>query len=698
MKRVLSFLFAFFILSFGPASAAEPNEKSGYEKFDEAFAEWVVTPFYRVLFWDLVFWDNKLPEGEGVGTVIDGGTVTAWDAGSGTYTLQTESPVPRSSVIAAPAEPVTQTFGKLEVAISSGPKGLRGQIQARTLDPVAEDIPVTADGAPGGQALADWIGPAFDLGDLSATDTDLWVVKGLAPFAAVVLVKDGLWEVASVGIDLADDALPIAVGGRVRSGDLLGEVTALDGDQVTIRSEATTTHEGRLANPGALSAPIVVVWLIIGAVFFTLRMSFINLRGFGHSIQVTSGKFDDPDDPGEVTHFQALSAALSATVGLGNIAGVAVAVGVGGPGAIFWMICAGFLGMSSKFVECTLGQMYRIEDELGNIRGGPMQYLSNGLAEYGMGGLGKVLAVVFAVMCIGGSLGGGNMFQANQSFAAVKEIVPLFETYPIAYGLILAFCVGLVIIGGIRRIGAAASKIVPLMCGIYVLAAAYILLVNAQHIPDAFAKIIGEAFSPEAGRGGLVGVLIIGFQRAAFSNEAGVGSAAIAHSAASTDEPVREGIVALMGPFIDTLIVCTMTGLVVVITGAYIELPNEGAVMTSWAFEQPLSWFPLLLATATVMFAFSTMISWSYYGERCWTYLFGPRNSMIYKVGFVLCVVIGSVISLGSVLDFSDLMILGMAFPNIFGLVVLSSKVRRALDDYWSRYRAGDFDVPKKAA
>lgn len=441
-----------------------------------------------------------------------------------------------------------------------------------------------------------------------------------------------------------------------------------------------------------LKLPFIVFWLIAGAIFFTLRFGFINLRAFKHALVITSGHYDDPEDPGEVTHFQALSSALSATVGLGNIAGVAVAVAVGGPGAVFWMIVAGFLGMSSKFTECTLGQMYREVGEDGHILGGPMRYLEHGLGQIGLPRLGRVLAVVFAVMCIGGSFGGGNMFQANQSYAQVADIMPFFAGGwgSLAYGVTLSFLVGIVIIGGIRRIGQVAGFIVPVMCGIYLVAGLFIIITNIDQVVPSLQKIFGEAFSPEAGFGGMLGVLVTGFRRAAFSNEAGVGSASIAHSAAATDEPVREGIVALLEPFIDTIVVCTMTGLVVVITGAYEGGGEEGVLMTSKAFATVLPWFPKVLSLAVFLFAFSTMISWSYYGERCWTFLFGAHLSMIYKVLFLGFVVLGSVLKLGNVIDFSDLMILGMSFPNILGAVLLSGKVSDALQSYWSRYKRGE--------
>lgn len=436
--------------------------------------------------------------------------------------------------------------------------------------------------------------------------------------------------------------------------------------------------------------PFIVLWLVLGACFFTVRYAFVNIRAFRHAIAVTAGRYDDPSHEGEVSHFQALSSALSATVGLGNIAGVAVAVGTGGPGAVVWMIVAGFLGMSSKFTECTLGQLYREVDPTGRVSGGPMRYLSKGLAGRGLPRLGKVLAAVFAVMCIGGSFGGGNMFQANQSYAQVAKVLPLLDSAggSLAYGALLAALVGVVIIGGIRRIGTVAGYIVPFMCGLYILAALYVILSDAAAVPAAFGEIWHQAFSPQAAFGGVVGVMVQGFRRAAFSNEAGVGSASIAHSAAATDEPVREGIVALLEPFIDTIIVCTMTALVVVITGAYLE-KGDGVLMTSNAFDSVLPWFDPVLALAVFLFAFSTMISWSYYGERCWAYLFGPSSSMVYRSIFLVFVVLGSVLQLGSVIDFSDLMVLGMSFPNLLGAVLLSNHVGRALQDYWGRYKSG---------
>lgn len=453
-----------------------------------------------------------------------------------------------------------------------------------------------------------------------------------------------------------------------------------------------------------IQVPFIVLWLIVGASYFTLRMGFISVRGFGHAIAVTRGIYDHPDDEGEVSHFQALSSALSATVGLGNIAGVAVAVTAGGPGAVFWMVVAGFLGMSSKFTECTLGMMYRKPDAKGHMSGGPMRYLELGLTELGGEGsalskFGKGLAVLFAVMCIGGSLGGGNMFQANQAFAQTARVIPWFADQSWVFGLLLAALVGVVILGGIRRIGQVAGFIVPIMCVVYVVAGIFVLIVNAAQIPHAFGVIFESALTPEAGFGGMLGTLITGFQRAAFSNEAGVGSASIAHSAATTNEPVREGIVALLEPFIDTIIVCTFTGLVVVVTGVYAgegAAGADGVLLTSDAFATVLPWFPYVLAFTVFLFAFSTMISWSYYGERCWTLLFGVKSSMVYKVMFLFFVVFGAVLPLGNVIGFSDLMVLGMAFPNIFGALILSGKVKEALDDYWKRLQSGEMKPPDR--
>jgi AGCS family alanine or glycine:cation symporter len=453
-----------------------------------------------------------------------------------------------------------------------------------------------------------------------------------------------------------------------------------------------------------VSVPVVVVWLLAGAVFFTFRMGFINLRGFRHAIQVTKGDYDDPEDEGEVSHFQALASALSATVGLGNIAGVAIAVATGGPGAIFWIILAGLLGMSTKFAECSLGQIYRKVDRDGSVSGGPMHYLRDGLSEIGLPRVGLVLATLFAIVCMGGSFGGGCVFQVSQSLELIRaelmrNDIQVLESYPWIYGMAMGLLVGVVIIGGIRRIAATAEKIVPLMCGIYVLASLYILAVNHAHILPALALIVTSAFTPSAAYGGFLGVIVIGIRRAAFSNEAGLGSASIAHAAAKTDEPISEGIVALLEPFIDTVVVCTMTGLVIVITGVYDDLQfqdyiinDKGAPLTAEAFRQAMPWFPWILAGAVCLFAYSTLITWSYYGERCWTHLFGRRTSLIYKIIFLIFVLLGSIVTASNLLTFADLMILSMAFPNILGVALMSGKIRRRLDDYWRRYKTGELE------
>jgi len=460
-----------------------------------------------------------------------------------------------------------------------------------------------------------------------------------------------------------------------------------------VRDEKGSIVTHKNGEPIKQGIPLVVVWLVLGAIFFTIRMKFVNLRGFTHALELVRGKYDNPNDKGEVSHFQALTTALSGTVGLGNIAGVAVAISLGGAGATFWMIVAGLLGMSSKFVECTLGVKYREINEEGQVSGGPMYYLSQGLKRKNLGGLGKVLAVIFAILCVGGSLGGGNMFQANQAFAQLSGAIPEVANYGVYFGIILSLLVGIVIIGGIKSIAKVTDKIVPFMVGIYVLFALIIIFMNFAQIGNAFAAIFDGAFNPTAMKGGLIGVLIVGFQRAAFSNEAGVGSASIAHSASRTQEPVSEGIVALLEPFIDTVVVCTMTALVLIFTG-FAEDPGDmtGSQLTSAAFSSIFHWFEWVLLIAIILFAFSTMISWSYYGLKSWQYLFGKSKAMDYgyKLIFLIFIVLGSSVGLGAVLDFSDMMILGMAFPNILGLLLLSKEVREDLRDYFKRVRSGD--------
>ena len=448
---------------------------------------------------------------------------------------------------------------------------------------------------------------------------------------------------------------------------------------------------------GAVAIPFVVLWLFGGAFFLTLKMGFINIRGFAHAIRLTRGDYDESEHAGDVSHFQALAAALSATVGLGNIAGVAIAIGSGGPGASFWIIVCGLLGMSAKFAECTLAQLYRTQDKKGKIMGGPMRYLRFGLADLGWPVLGRVLAVVFMVLCIGASFGGGNAFQVGQSLDTIRDQFTLIDRHPWIYGLTMVVFVGLVILGGIKSIGKVAGTLVPFMCGAYLLASTTILLMHWADIPAAVALIFSEAFTPTAIKGGFLGVLVIGVQRALFSNEAGIGSAAIVHSAAKTEEPVSEGIVALLEPFIDTVIVCTITALVVVVTKVYADpemasviANKEGARLTLAAFTTGgYDWFKYILYLTVVLFAYSTCISWSYYGERCWTELFGPSTSIIYKLLFLGFTFLGSIVTRGNILDFSDLMLLGMGLPNLLGVFMLSGVVKRALDDYWMRYKSG---------
>jgi alanine or glycine:cation symporter, AGCS family len=471
--------------------------------------------------------------------------------------------------------------------------------------------------------------------------------------------------------------------------------------------------------------PIVLILLISGAAFFTVAFGFVNIRKFWTAINVVRGKYDNIDhaevDPhaavhitdsgdvvgtirdeghhGEVSHFQALATAVSGTVGLGNIAGVAVAIAIGGPGATFWMIVAGLLGMSSKFVECTLGVKYRDIGPDGTVYGGPMYYLSKGFKDLGYAGVGKVFAVFFAVMCVGGSFGGGNAFQANQMTVQLTSMLGLEGgATKTIIGVITAILVGVVIIGGIRRIASVTEKLVPAMAIIYIIASLIIILAHFTEIPAAIGQIIAGAFTPDAAVGGIIGVIIQGFRRAAFSNEAGAGSAAIAHSAVTTRYPASEGLVSLLEPFIDTVVICTLTAIVIVLynmdgffayggQGGQVVVNGatvSGVDLTSLAYDDVLPGFRYILTIAIILFAFSTMISWSYYGLQAWKYLFGrsTASDLSYKILFLLFVVIGSAASLGAVIDFSDAMIFAMVFPNMIGLFFLFPKVREELNRY----------------
>jgi AGCS family alanine or glycine:cation symporter len=479
-----------------------------------------------------------------------------------------------------------------------------------------------------------------------------------------------------------------------------------------------------------IQVPWVLIVLVLGALYFTLYFKFINVRGFRTSVNIVRGKYDDLEDDGhvdsseifpdahdevaaeehdnpktiriegehegEVTHFQALTAALSATVGLGNIAGVAVALSLGGPGATFWMVIAGLIGMSSKFIECTLGVKYREIGEDGTVYGGPMYYLSKGIK----GNFGKILAVVFAIMCIGGSFGGGNMFQVNQAFEMFRSVTGGSESFVdgngVYFGLVMSVLVGIVIIGGIKKIANVTEKIVPFMVAIYAIAVIAVLIMKIDLVPKAFGQIFAGAFTWPGIAGGFVGILIQGFQRAAFSNEAGIGSASIAHSAVKTKHPASEGLVALLEPFIDTVVVCTMTALVIIVSNMggdvmeYGVKVTQGVEATSKAFSMSISWFPYVLTVAVILFAFSSMISWSYYGFQAWTFLFGKSKAVgnAYKIIFCLFVIIGGAISLGSVIDFSDAMIFAMLVPNMIGLFFLAPKVKDELTKYMSLIKA----------
>ncbi len=432
-----------------------------------------------------------------------------------------------------------------------------------------------------------------------------------------------------------------------------------------------------------VSLPLVVVWLMAASVILTFAFRFVNVRGFLHGWRLIFNPKQHFDSPGEISHFQALSAALSGTVGLGNIASVPVAVALGGPGAIFWMILAGFFGMSAKFAECALAVKYRKVLPDGRILGGPMFYIEDVFSRMGMKTLGKGAAIFFAIMAMGASI---SVFQVNQSHAQFANVTGV--SAPVTYGVIMSAAVAFIILGGIKRIGAAARLIVPAMGVLYVGAAVLILLLNAPAIPAAVQTILESAFGLDAAGGGLVGALINGMKRATYSSEAGVGSAAIAHAQVRTKEPLTEGYVALLEPFIDTVVVCTLTGLVVVVTGAYVPyLFNPDVVgieITSAAFESAFDWFPYLLLVASVLFAFSTLVGWAFYGSQAAAYLFGPskRTDVIFKLTLCFLLSTGAAVSLSAILNFIDSMLFGMAIPNIIALYLLLPELRRDVKKY----------------
>jgi AGCS family alanine or glycine:cation symporter len=449
---------------------------------------------------------------------------------------------------------------------------------------------------------------------------------------------------------------------------------------------------------GGTGFPLIVGWLFIAAAIFTVYFGFVQFKQSGLALAIVSGKYSDPNakEDGEVSHFQALTTALSGTVGLGNIAGVGVAVAIGGPGATFWMIICGLLGMASKFFECTLGVKYRTVLPSGAISGGPMYYLRDAMAERGFGGLGKFLAVGFALMCILGAIGGGNMFQANQAHAMLTYAFEIPAEYGIITGVVLAALVFSVIVGGMPSIASVTEKIVPYMAALYVGMAIIVILVNFNQIGAAFAAIFTGAFTGAGVAGGVIGALIQGLKRATFSNEAGIGSAAIAHSAVKTKEPITEGLVSTLEPFIDTVVICTMTALVITIAGLNLA-PFDGAgltgvQLTAASFSSSVGVFKYFLALAVILFAFSTMISWSYYGLKAWTYLFGEGKGteMIFKLIFCAFVIVGATIQFGAVIDFSDAAIFSMSIFNIIGLYFLMPIVKDELISFISRVKSGE--------
>ncbi|MGB4836647.1 MAG: alanine/glycine:cation symporter family protein [Nostocoides sp.] len=450
---------------------------------------------------------------------------------------------------------------------------------------------------------------------------------------------------------------------------------------------------------GGATLPLVVVWLVVAGTFFTFWLGFMNLRGMRLAIDLVRGRYSNPNDAGEVTHFQALATAVSGTVGLGNIAGVAVAISIGGPGATFWMIIAGLVGMSTKMAECMLGVKFRRQYADGTVSGGPMYYLTDGMKTIGLGGLGKVLAVCFAICMVGGSLGGGNMFQSNQATALIIDVTggedgPL-GGYAWLIGVIFAVLVGAVILGGIKSIAKVTEKIVPFMGVFYLISCLIVVLANIPAVPAAIGEIFDGAFTGAGATGGIVGALITGFQRAAFSNEAGLGSSATAHSAVKTSEPATEGFVASLEPFIDTVVICTMTALTIIITGAWND-PDVGDIsgvqLTSRAFESVFPWFPYVLVVAVVLFAFSTMISWSYYGMKATRYLFrdSPVAENIYKLVFCVFTVIGAAAALDPVINFSDSMIFLLGIFNIIGLYCMAKIIRTEILGYYRRVKSGE--------
>lgn len=449
---------------------------------------------------------------------------------------------------------------------------------------------------------------------------------------------------------------------------------------------------GEVRHITIVGMPLLVVWLLIGGVFFTFKLRFVNLRLFKHAIDIARGKYLDPDAPGKVTQLQALFTAVAATVGLGNIAGVAIAVSIGGPGAVIWMMVAAFFGMSTKFAEVTLGQKYRRFNK-GRLYAGSFYYLEEGFKERGHIKTGKLLGKLAAILCIGGAIGGGLMFQANQSVSIISDSFNLGSMPKLIFVSLLSLGIGVVLLGGITRIAQLAEKIVPIMAVIYVVSCLIILVANYSNVIDAVRLMFHSAFNENAMYGGIIGAIIQGFKRAAFSNEAGIGSAAIAHAAAKTREPIREGSIALLEPFLDTIIICFMTGIVIVVTGTYENANiNEGGVLiTRDAFATVASWFPYVLSLVVFLFAFSTMLTYSYYGQQAWLYLTQGKKLFLCHIIFVCFIFIGGLIQLGIVIDFADILFLSMAIPNLIGMYYMSGMIKDEMDNYIFRLRSGEF-------
>jgi AGCS family alanine or glycine:cation symporter len=468
-------------------------------------------------------------------------------------------------------------------------------------------------------------------------------------------------------------------------------------DEVDIQNQPVYNPDGSRSQKN-VSLPFIPVWLLFGAVVFSFLFKFINLRGFLHAIQITRGKYDHDHHEGDISHFKALTSALSATIGLGNIAGVAIAIVLGGPGAVFWMIVTAFFGMTSQFVSSTLGQLYRQTNPDGTISGGPMYYLDLGFKEKGFPIFGKVLGVSYAFAVLFAAIGGGNMFQANQTVESFVTTFNLSGNVSAAIGVLMAVSVGAVTLGGIKRLGSTTSRVVPFMVLLYMSACFIVIVNNYSRIPEGLMLIFKMAFTQNAFFGGILGVMIQGIKRAAFSSEAGLGSSAIIHAAAKTDEPVREGLVAMLEPFLDTVVVCTMTALVIILSGAW-NNPEfagyNGVSLTAEAFRSTLPWFPYVLSICIALFAYSTMISWCYYGERGWIYLFdhfgygiGHRTVVVFKLVFLAGILVGAIETFGTVIDFADLAILSIAFPNILGGILLFPVVKKRLDLYWAKVKA----------